>query len=78
MITIWVCDKCAKKLKSQKKAQYSTYHNGVCDICEQETPVTESRDYGNTRHLIEDHYDKIFSKKIKIIKVSLKDIFPWL
>ena len=52
-----VCDKCGKEanrltcLKKHGKEPWkikfscSTYHKGICDVCGEETAVTEARDY---------------------------------
>jgi len=47
----WVCIDCAKNALTQdalKKLEgsLSTFHYGMCGICEKEKSVTEPRDYG--------------------------------
>lgn len=57
----WVCDGCGVRanrltqqkklgadfdaLKFKRKFDYSTYHKGVCEVCGEETAVTEARDF---------------------------------
>lgn len=48
---IWVCCKCAYKAGAYKSATFSephisTFHTGICDVCGEETEVTEPRDFG--------------------------------
>lgn len=41
----WVCNKCGTYF-GQPVSYVSTYHVGNCDICKQQLPVTEARDFG--------------------------------
>lgn len=40
----WICQDCAKKMSS-KQFQYSTWHEGTCDVCGDKKVVTEPRDF---------------------------------
>jgi len=48
----WVCFDCGKEAlylpinKGKKQFLCSTVHNGVCDACKKQKPVTEARDFG--------------------------------
>ncbi len=49
----WVCNDCGRKYGAWFQGNYSgplghlsTYHEGVCDVCQQTAEVTEARDYG--------------------------------
>jgi len=41
----WICKDCGEK-HGKRRLDMSTWHNGKCDWCGKEKPVTESRDYG--------------------------------
>jgi len=53
----WVCDDCGVKwgnvwdgeTYSGPRLHCATYHEGECDVCHKERPVTEARDYGYLR-----------------------------
>lgn len=42
----WVCEECGNRYKAGKWKQYSTWHYGKCDVCQQPKSVTEPRDCG--------------------------------
>lgn len=43
----WICDGCGTKRAGWPKTKHiSTYHTGVCEVCEKNTTVTEPRDWG--------------------------------
>ena len=44
----WVCNKCGNKY-GRRRCRLATWHEGVCDICGKEVPVTEPRDFGGFR-----------------------------
>ena len=41
----WVCADCGLKASGGRCFEVSTYHVGKCDVCGQEKPVTEPRDF---------------------------------
>lgn len=44
----WICNKCGNKY-GRRRCRLATWHEGVCDICGREVPVTEPRDFGGFR-----------------------------
>jgi len=56
----WICSDCGKEVGGWPKGHVGTFHNGHCDVCEQEKVVTEPRDY---------HYPSI--QKLNIIRARL-------
>jgi len=51
MIVQRICDECGNYYGNREDSwamcpQVATYHLGVCDVCEEEKPVTEPRDFG--------------------------------
>ena len=44
----WCCHECAVEALGHEPPPgcLATWHNGVCDVCERHTAVTEPRDYG--------------------------------
>jgi len=42
----WICRECGMKY-GKKECGVATWHFGKCDICGQETSVTEPRDFGH-------------------------------
>lgn len=46
-----VCDDCGSHLGTYVAGE-STWHVGTCDICHQEKPVTEARDYNYLRKAV--------------------------
>ena len=50
-----VCNSCAKERGARiPKGHLPTWHVGECFICEKSVAVTEARDFGITRRLLED------------------------
>lgn len=42
----WVCDPCGKNASTKGQSMTSTFHIGICEVCDQtNVPVTEPRDY---------------------------------
>lgn len=41
----WVCCDCGRAASEGKQFSMSTYHNGFCNVCEQDAVVTEPRDF---------------------------------
>lgn len=42
----WICFDCGKKY-GRHQGGICTVHLGICDVCGQEKPVTEPRDFGH-------------------------------
>lgn len=48
-----VCGDCAKKRGARIPEHHiATFYIGRCDLCEKQKEVTQSRDYGRTRYLL--------------------------
>lgn len=41
----WVCTDCGVKASTKGCFKISTFHQGTCDVCEQDKAVTEPRDF---------------------------------
>jgi len=41
----WVCGDCGNKYGKWSVGS-STWHEGICEVCNKEKPVTSPRDYG--------------------------------
>lgn len=52
----WICVVCGKKYGTPKTIT-STWHQGTCDYCDEETAVTSNRDYGYCKK-VENENDK--------------------
>jgi hypothetical protein len=42
----WVCHDCGTRYGRRVPGEASTWHIDTCDVCGQEKPVTQPRDYG--------------------------------
>lgn len=42
---VWVCQLCGYTASGGKQFMCSTWHMGLCDVCGQNQPVTEPRDF---------------------------------
>jgi hypothetical protein len=42
----WVCFQCGRKHKVGHWREFSTWHHGMCGVCNEEVPVTEPCDIG--------------------------------
>lgn len=53
----WVCFSCGNKYRAKPPIQdhVSTIHMGKCEVCHEEKPVTEPRDFGYLVHAWRDH-----------------------
>ena len=50
----WVCRDCATERGANIPPNHlPTWHVDTCDLCGKEKEVTEPRDFGRTRHLLE-------------------------
>jgi hypothetical protein len=45
----WICYECALKLCNNEGHEGATWHQGICDNCEELIAVTEPRDFGGLR-----------------------------
>ena len=45
----WCCDECGK-LHGNRLPNHATYHEAVCDVCGEESFVTEPRDFGHFKN----------------------------
>lgn len=41
----WICADCGEK-NGRKECNIATWHEGKCDLCGEDKPVTEPRDFG--------------------------------
>ena len=42
----WVCADCGDKYRAGEWFAVSTWHEGLCGVCDEQKPVTEPRDCG--------------------------------
>jgi len=72
-----VCLECATERGARiPKGHQPTWHHGDCDICEESKAVTESRDFGITRKLIEEDTDLRYCEKCQFVKPIIQQTLP--
>lgn len=45
----YICEDCGRKWGRRSPSDATTWHEGVCDLCGEERPVSEPRDFGYLR-----------------------------
>lgn len=54
---MWICHECGSKY-GRPRTGCSTFHEGLCEWCEQVAAVTEDRNYGYPERITQDDREK--------------------
>ena len=73
-----VCLKCATGKGARiPESHKPAWHHGDCDLCKERAFVTESRDFGITRKLIEEDTDLRYCEKHQFVKPIIQHTIPF-